>query len=138
MPKRPRKPRGQSPPHPVQSTVLDLLAHSPPAAVAQRERSWTVPVADDLLEEFDGSPSKQAAELRAKAEVYEDGPEAALALADEMDRRVRSGVRYWPGSDASQRAAGAGRMELQRTPEGRQSPAVDDNVDPPAGDDFQR
>ena len=114
---------------------LASFLRAPPAAVAQRERSWTVPVADDLLEEFAGSPLAQAAELRTKAETYEDGPEAALAIADELERRARAGVRHWPGSDAARKAAGH-RAELQHTIEGRQTPAPDDIVDPPAPEEF--
>ncbi len=129
MSKRPHKPKTLPPRGPVVVPLASFL-QAPPAAVAQRERSWTVPVADELLEEFHGSPSAQAAELRTKAEAFEEGPEAALAIADEMERRARAGVRHWPGSDAARKAAGH-RAELQHTIEGRQTPAPDD-VDPPA------
>jgi hypothetical protein len=133
MAKRPRKPRSQSPGHPTQARLLQLISSSPPAAVAQRAQSWTVSVADELLEEFSGSPSSQAAELRKRAEAFEDGPSAALEIADEMKRRARAGVRFWPGSEVAVRRK-ASREE--RTVEGRQAPAPEDAADPPAPDEF--
>jgi hypothetical protein len=54
--------------------------------------------ADGVVDAFpDDALTILAAELELDADAYEEGREAALAIAAELRRRSTAGVRKWPG-----------------------------------------
>lgn len=58
---------------------------------------WVRLEADQLLDEMPGTPVLTlAAELDAKAAVFDAGPQMAHEIASELRRRAEAGVRFWP------------------------------------------
>ena len=58
---------------------------------------WVRTEVDQLLDEMPDTPVlKLAAELDAKAAVFDAGPQMAQEIASELRRRAEAGVRFWP------------------------------------------